>query len=216
MLRRLLSWEQSPRIACGTVVTLTAVTGYTFFNRLPVAKRALVPLVPILDDLPVWPWTVVTYAALYPFVALSISLLRDAPAARRAAVAWVTGVTLGYVVFALWPTRIERAPVPSGAFLSWLLEFLRTLDEPHTCFPSLHVTHCVLGLWVAWATRWRWWFFVGSIVITASTLTTDQHYFLDLPSGALVGVLGIALSRGLPYKGSGDARSDRKVEETRS
>ena len=70
----------------------------------------------------------------------------------------------------------------------------RLVDAPHTCFPSLHITNCVLATMGLWGTRFQWWFAGWTLAISLSTLTTGQHVFLDLPAGALVALLGRSIS----------------------
>lgn len=193
-------WERSPRLICGAAVLVYGVTGYFILNKLPFQSHHLVPRIHPLDDAPILPWTVILYISLYPFVGLALWLLPDVRSAKRYLAAMLVSVSAAYTFFALWPTRIERAAAPEGATWRWALDLLRTIDDPHNCFPSLHATHLVLGLWIAWPTRWRFAAVLWALVIAASTLTTDQHYFLDLPSGAALGLLGIATSRWLAYK----------------
>jgi protein-tyrosine phosphatase len=72
----------------------------------------------------------------------------------------------------------------------WLFAVLAGFDKPFNQAPSLHIALLVI-LWVMYQRHtqgvWRWvvhgWF--GLIGI--SVLTTYQHHFIDLPTGALAG-----------------------------
>lgn len=189
------AWGGGVRLACLAVVILYGAGGYLVLNRWPFSARTPVPLVPGVDEVPVWPWTVVLYVSLYPFIGLVILLLPHRGAARRYLVGLIQALTLAYAIFALWPTRIDRAPAPGGALLGPALDWLRAIDAPHNCLPSLHVTHCVLGISALWRTHWRGPFLLWAVAICGSTLTTDQHAFLDLPAGLLLGWGAVVASR---------------------
>jgi len=127
---------------------------------------------------------------------LGIWLLPDARAVKRYFVSVVFAYTLNYVFFAFYPTRIDRAPLPdSGSMWLWALRLTRVVDGPHTCFPSLHLTNCTLVVIGHWQTLYGRWFLLWTLAIALSTLTTDQHLFLDLPAGAVVAGLGALLAR---------------------
>lgn len=110
--------------------------------------------------------------------------------------------------FILYPVTGPR-PSHLAADGSWTTAFvlwLWKIDPAVNTFPSLHVGHSTmvaaatthsnrrLGL-LAWAI---------AIGVWISTLTTRQHYIIDLPGGWLVGMLGIMVWRtwlhGLPLR----------------
>jgi hypothetical protein len=81
-------------------------------------------------------------------------------------------------------------------FFGWWFDALYGFDKPFNQAPSLHVSLAViLGVRFSahlagpWKTLMQAWL----VLVALSTLTTYQHQFLDIPSGALAGLLVIAL-----------------------
>ena len=171
------------------------ILGYFSLNRAPFFKYYDVPKVLALDSVPLLPWTILIYNSVFVLSGLGIWLLPDARAARRYFFSVLISYTVNYLFFAFLPTRMERAPIPEVRSLwLWGLRLTREIDAPHTCFPSLHINNCVLATLGLWGTRYQWWFLAWTLAICASTLTTGQHIFLDLPAGAAVALLGKAVS----------------------
>lgn len=189
---------------CTAGVLSYYLVGYFTLNRFPFERYHDVPRVPFFDDLPIIPWTILVYNSVFVLGALGIWLLPDVGAVKRYFVAVLFAYTLNYIFFAAWPTRIHRAEIPEGSSIwLWGLRLTRSLDGPYTCFPSLHITNCVVAVIALWRTKYGPWFLLWTIAIALSTLTTDQHLFLDLPAGAAVALAGsYAASRLLAFLGS--------------
>jgi protein-tyrosine phosphatase len=77
-----------------------------------------------------------------------------------------------------------------------LFELLGAFDKPFNQAPSLHIALLVI-LWVCYARHvpglWRWLLHGWFALIGVSVLTTWQHHFIDLPTGALLGWLCVWL-----------------------
>ena len=189
----LRAWKA--KAVCAAGVLAYYIVGYFTLNRLPLQAYHDVLKVPFFDDLPIVPWTTVVYNSVFLLGGLGIGLLPDARAVKRYFVSVVLAYTLNYVFFALYPTRIVQDPLPdSGSMWLWALRLTRIVDGPYTCFPSLHLTNCTLVVIGHWYTRYGRWFLLWTLAIAVSTLTTDQHLFLDLPAGAVVAGLGAFLA----------------------
>jgi hypothetical protein len=67
---------------------------------------------------------------------------------------------------------------------------LGRFDQPYNQAPSLHVALLVI-LWTLYAGKakgaWRWTLHAWFTAIGISVLTTYQHHFVDVPTGALLG-----------------------------
>jgi hypothetical protein len=194
------------KLACTLGILAYYFAGYFPLNRISFASYHDVPRVPYLDDLPIVPWTILVYNSVFLLGALGIWLLPDNRAVRRYFLSAIITYTLTYAFFALYPTRIERAPLPeTDSMWMWAMRGARELDYPYTCFPSLHMANCGLVVAGLWRTRWGPWFLAWSLAIAVSTLTTDQHMFLDLPAGAVMALVGHALSGWVMGRGEGRA-----------
>jgi membrane-associated phospholipid phosphatase len=186
------------KLACTVGVLIYYVGGYFALNRRAVDRLYDVPRVPLLDDLPLVPWTVVVYNSVFLQAVLAIWLLADARKVKRHALAMLVAFSLTYLVFALVPTQIARVPLPEGES-PWLqaLRVVRTVDRPATCFPSLHVVSATLATLAHAGSALGLGFLVWTLAIAVSTLTIGQHVVLDLPSAALVAWLGYRVARRL-------------------
>jgi hypothetical protein len=98
--------------------------------------------------------------------------------------------------FLAFPLRsIFERPATHG-FFGWLFDVLLGFDKPFNQAPSLHVSLAVI-LWSRFSAHldgfWRAAMGGWLLLVVLSTMTTYQHQFLDLPTGALAGLLAIAL-----------------------
>ena len=78
-----------------------------------------------------------------------------------------------------------------------LFQLLSATDLPYNRAPSLHISVLVI-LWVRFApllAGWKRWALDGWFALIAlSVLTTYQHHTIDVPAGAAVGALCLALT----------------------
>jgi membrane-associated phospholipid phosphatase len=117
--------------------------------------------------IPFLAWTIIPYWSMDPLYALSLFVCRSRPELDMHA----------------------RRLITAQGFL---FETLARFDKPFNQAPSLHIALLVL-LWVRYAQHARriWtsllhcWF----ALIAVSVLTTWQHHFIDVPTGALLGLL---------------------------
>ena len=123
-------------------------------------------------------------AFFLPYTRLELRIL----AAR---VLFILLVSIGF--FLLFPLQFsfEKPPIESFTFLFGLLE----ADLPFNQAPSLHIAFAIV-LWASMRTYLKpiwlktfvalWFWLIG-----LSTLFVYQHHFIDLPTGALLGVLAV-------------------------
>ena len=183
------------KYAAGAIVALCAAVLYLVPNRIGVDHAVTLPLTQAELLLPFWPWTGWIYNAIYLFLLASFAGMRDLAVASRFLYACLFTQMVAATVFVAYPTVFPRDlfPVPVGTAASEaaLVELVRNFDRPVNCFPSLHVSTCVLCL-AAYAheplRRYRPLAIVASILLVTSTLTFKQHYAIDLAGGAVLGL----------------------------
>lgn len=183
------------KYAAGAAVALCAAALYLLPNRLAGADGALLPLTTFDRLVPFLPWTGWIYAAVYVFLVTAFVGMRDLAVATRFLYACLFAQIVAAVVFVAFPTVYPRElfPLPHGAAGSdlALVVFWRGLDTPANCFPSLHVSTCVLCL-AAYERgplrRFRYVALAAAMLLVASTLTFKQHYLVDLVGGGLLGL----------------------------
>lgn len=153
--------------------------------------------------MPFWPWTIVPYWSIDLLYGLSLLLPRSREALKRHALRLLSAQVIAVSCFLLWPLRFTfERPELDGLF-GWLFAVLAGFDKPFNQAPSLHIALLVI-LWVCYAQHsrglWRWLVHGWFAVIGISVLTTYQHHFIDVPTGALAGWLCVWL---WPLEGPG-------------
>jgi len=157
-------------------------------NHYPLRDPSFLPFLPFERSLPFLGWTVLIYVSAFPQVGAAWLLDRET-LARGAAAAY--GVLVVHaLIFAVFPTTYPRPVDPSihSPLLRGLYGALCLADSPRNCFPSLHVSMSTLLSMAVRRCRPRlgvvflWW----SFLIALSTLTTKQHYALDVFGGAAI------------------------------
>ncbi len=146
--------------------------------------------------MPFWPWTIVPYWSsdlLYGMSLLACSTRRelDVHAARLFAAQMIS-----ILCFLVFPLRcVFSRPEVSGLFARFF-DVLNGFDRPFNQAPSLHVSLAVV-LWICYRNHlhgpWRTLMGAWLVLVGASTMTTWQHQFIDLPTGVLAGMLAAAL-----------------------
>jgi len=148
-------------------------------------------------QIPFWPWTIFPYWTINVFYALSLFLGRSKHRVDRHALRLVTATAIAVTCFVLWPLHFGFGqPAVEGA-PAFLFNALRGFDQPYNQAPSLHIALAVI-LWDWYrrliSARWaRAVMHVWAFAICASVLTTWQHHFIDIPTGALLGVVCVWL-----------------------
>jgi len=147
--------------------------------------------------IPFWAWTIFPYWTINAFYALSLFLARSRHAMDRHAARLLTAQAVAVGCFVLWPLQFSFGqPAVQGA-PAFLFDALRGFDKPFNQAPSLHIALAVI-LWDWYGRRLhaRWAravLHLWTLAICASVLTTWQHHFIDIPTGALLGLLCVWL-----------------------
>jgi hypothetical protein len=178
------------------------------------AQRAVFISMPAWERaIPYLPWTVWAYLAQYPLLAAvyygsGASLMR----CTRFLYALLMVQTMAAAAFLILPLRYPRdgylLPPDTDTLTAAAANWVRAIDAPVNCCPSLHVTSCMLCLALV-GRPWSWRSALFAAMATASmasTLTFKQHYAIDLPAGALLAAAGWWLAGvGMgPWAKSGD------------
>ncbi|MES2531143.1 MAG: phosphatase PAP2/dual specificity phosphatase family protein [Pseudomonadota bacterium] len=192
--------ERPWRRAVGWLLLLGPLFYATYgFANWWAASRAEVPTMAFAWEraVPFWPWTIFPYWTINVFYALSVFLARDRHTLDRHAARLVTATVIAVSCFLLWPLRFSFGVPPVSGAPAFLFDALRSFDQSFNQAPSLHIALAVI-LW-DWYRRFihaRWArvvLHVWTFAICASVLTTWQHHFIDIPTGALLGVFCVWL-----------------------
>jgi len=147
--------------------------------------------------MPFWPLTIFPYWSINVFYALSLFLARNRHTLDRHALRLMTATLVACGCFIVWPLHFSFGQPPVEGVSAFLFNALRGFDQPFNQAPSLHIALAViLWDWYRQFLRARWAravLHLWTLAICASVLTTWQHHFIDIPTGALLGVCCIWL-----------------------
>lgn len=146
--------------------------------------------------MPFWAWTIVPYWSIDLLYGFSLLLPSTRHELKQHALRLLTAQVIAVSCFLIWPLRFTfERPELDGVF-GWLFAVLAGFDKPFNQAPSLHIALLVI-LWVMYQRHtqgfWRWVVHGWFALIGVSVLTTYQHHFVDLPTGALAGWLCVWL-----------------------
>jgi protein-tyrosine phosphatase/membrane-associated phospholipid phosphatase len=141
-------------------------------------------------SIPFVPWTIVPYWSIDLLYGLSLFVCADRRALDTHALRLLTAQVVAVALFLLFPLRFTFDRAAAGGLFGWMFEVLAGFDRPFNQAPSLHIALLVI-LWACYdralgpvaRTLLRGWF----ALIGLSVLTTWQHHFIDVPTGALLG-----------------------------
>lgn len=148
-------------------------------------------------SVPFWEWTIFPYWSINVFYAVSLFLARAPHEMDRHAARLLTAQAIAVVCFVAWPLQFSFGQPPASGLSGLLFDALRSFDQPFNQAPSLHIALAVI-LW-DWYRRlirplWAQWLaHIWAFAICASVLTTWQHHFIDIPTGALLGLVCVWL-----------------------
>lgn len=150
------------------------------------------PLTALDRAIPFWPASGLVYFAAFGFLLATFLLLRSREEATRFLYASLLAQALAMLCFLCWPVTYPRAlhPLPpdSSAIGAALVHFVRGMDAPLNCLPSLHVSTATLCALALRGRRWPGAAWLAVAISTASTLTFKQHYVVDAVCGAALGI----------------------------
>ncbi|WP_392423319.1 phosphatase PAP2/dual specificity phosphatase family protein [Eikenella halliae] len=167
-------------------------TSYGLSNHYA-ASLAYVPEITFAWErgIPFWAWTIVPYWSLNLMYAAAFFLCRNACEQNRYAARLVSAQIVATTCFMLFPLHFSWPKPPTDGLSGWLFDSLVAFDLPYNQAPSLHIALSIIVGAFYW-TRFpkiRLPIFLWQSLIALSVLTTYQHHFIDVPTGALLGWL---------------------------
>ena len=147
-------------------------------------------------QIPFVPWTIVPYWSIDLLYAISVFLCASRTELDTHARRLLTCQIGAVACFILFPLRFTFGRPELSGTLGLMFDALTSFDKPFNQAPSLHVALLVV-LWVIYARhvpRWLAWpLHLWFALIGVSVLTTYQHHFFDLPTGAALGFFALWL-----------------------
>lgn len=185
----------------GTTIFITVFfLFYLYLLKNPFFPVTVMPLTALDRAIGFQPWTLVLYVSLWVYVGLPPALMET----RRQLInyGWAAGALClaGLVIFLVWPTAVPPPDIDWDRYPGF--GFLKDIDDAGNACPSLHVATAIYSaIWLERLLRemgrgtvirilnWLW-----CVGIVYSALATKQHVAVDAYAGAMLGILGAALS----------------------
>ena len=194
-------------------------TSYGLSNHYA-ASLAYVPEVAFAWEcgIPFWAWTIVPYWSLNLMYAAAFFLCRNACEQNRYVARLVSAQIVATICFMLFPLHFGWQKPPTDGLWGWLFDSLVAFDLPYNQAPSLHIALSIIVGAFYW-TRFpkiRLPILLWQSLIALSVLTTYQHHFIDVPTGALLGwlVLWAIPQHGVsPFRRPFDTQGRLKMSE---
>lgn len=172
-------------------------TFYYFFyiipNMNPLTQPRQLSLLLIDRAVPFLTWTFWVYLSEYILVVVTMALLKDWDEFNSWARMNFGALFICGVFFLIYPTTYPRPiyPEENNVFVAFAMNLVANADTANNCFPSLHVAITASTAWFFRSSgRKRFLLFAfWGLAILSSTLTTKQHYFVDIIGGLGVTVI---------------------------
>jgi len=159
-----------------------------FFSSAPAHQ---LPLLWIDQAVPFIPWTFLIYTSDYLLFLITILWLSEKERFLSFSRMMFGVLFLCGLFFYGFPTiypRPDYALFAADSLAEAAMRFIAVADSPRNCFPSMHVGLTAVATW-SLRRRGPWTFSLfglWSLAIFVSTLTTKQHYFIDIIGGFVV------------------------------
>jgi membrane-associated phospholipid phosphatase len=140
--------------------------------------------------IPFVPWTIIPYWSIDVLYGISLFICTTKHELDTHALRLLTAQVIAVTCFILFPLTFTFTRPDVGGVSGLLFESLGKFDKPFNQAPSLHIALLVI-LWDRYASHvpsgLRWLLHAWFTLIGLSVLTTYQHHFIDIPTGALAG-----------------------------
>jgi membrane-associated phospholipid phosphatase len=176
-----------------------ACFAFLFFYMLPNHISIFTPkylnLLEFEKKIPFLSWTIWVYMSDYVFIVLAFYILKDRININRMFYSFIVFCILSMFVFYLYPVTYPRPVINYEGINGFMFAFLHSIDTPSNCMPSLHVgMSYLLSYAFLYEQRVLFFpFFIWATLISFSTLTTKQHYFVDIIGGIVFSLISIYL-----------------------
>jgi len=181
---------------------------YLATNHFPITTPHRLPLHWIDKAIPFSPVTVWIYISEWIFLPIAYLRCRDLVGLNKYFYSYLALQLACMVIFVIWPTAYPRElhPLDQAVTSEWTyyaFNNLRQTDTAANCCPSLHVAglYLSIAIYIKGTRRDFLFFLIWGTLIALSTLTTKQHYFIDLIAGlGIAGLIHWVFWNQVPYR----------------
>lgn len=190
MKNKFLHLLENKKTIIGLLIFIFCESCYSFTNYLTNGMQPhTLPLSSIDHAIPFFPMTVWIYLSEIIICVAAFYSAKDINNLARYLSSIMTITIISVICFIFFPTVFPRLhfplPVDLDQYTLGLFNWLRRVDYPTNCLPSLHVCYSYLASFVfLQEQRAKFpFYFIWASLIAISTLTTKQHYLLDVIVG---------------------------------
>ena len=163
---------------------------YAPSNHFHLFEPKILSFSPLDLAIPFIPITAWVYFTEYLFVVVAYLGCKNLINLNKYFYSFLVLQTVSVIIFYLWPTTYPRELFPlisseMDSITYWAFSSLRVADTPANCCPSLHVSSVYLSSLIFLDDQPKKfpWFFLWATAVAISTLTTKQHYLIDVVTG---------------------------------
>ena len=146
--------------------------------------------------IPFVPWTLIPYLTSSLFFCAVFFICKSAEELATLSKRLLLIIVVAGISYLLFPLKFSLPkPKVTHSGLRFLFGFLEEVDSPYNQSPSLHVAFAFL-FWTVFRNSEKKWRAVWAVLLAAlalSTLTTYQHHFVDIVTGAILALFSFIL-----------------------
>ena len=187
--------SRETKYTVGAMMFGLATLLYLASNRYHFIEPRMLPMSWVDFAVPFVPKSVWIYASESMLFTVVYITCKNISNLNKYIYSFLTLQAVSVLIFWFWPTTYPRdqfpLPVDLDALTFYLFDSLRHADTPANCCPSLHVSSCYLSSFIFLdEQRGKFlFFFLWATAVAVSTLTTKQHYLIDVVTGFLMAVV---------------------------
>jgi hypothetical protein len=178
----------------GLLIALYAIlAAYLPISRILPAGHSL--RIALDERLPLVAWLGPVYViGMVPIAALPLLFQQwlPEPYFRQYAAVTMAGALISYAAYFLYPSEIQRPPLPEAPAARWCLGVAYAARSPRGIFPSGHAFYTATNAWFLCEllpASARADVVAASLLVVAAALLTRLHFVLDIAGGLALALL---------------------------
>jgi membrane-associated phospholipid phosphatase len=179
------------------VVTIAGIFLYFYTNRIDAPGRWFFQDTWLDEYIPLVPYFVIPYVALYPYIIITLILLLNSPFRTQGFAAFALAAWTAALFWYFFPAGILRKREIGPGLLPNMIIWLYTHDHENNTIPSSHVFYAILCSFYLCLLFPHYWivFAILGALISVSTVLVKQHHLADIFGGIVWGVGAILLAQ---------------------
>lgn len=144
------------------------------------------------------------YSYFQWFNAILVAIRQETKLGYRFASALIIASFIGGIIFIAYPTATIRPKVTGNSIFDNLTRIIYYFDTVVCACPSFHCLCSTLVIYILYKSKGvsKFSLYINtfiSILVYASTVLTKQHLLIDVPSGILLAIISILITRKITF-----------------